>query len=40
MPTYAGGVAAIAAEFAVHGTESDRECLDYVLRRRARGERS
>jgi len=35
MPTYAGGVAAIAAEFAVHGTESDRECLDYVLRRRA-----
>ena len=35
MPTYASGVAAICAEFERAGTDSDRECLHYVLRQRA-----
>ena len=35
MPTYAGGVQAIQAEFAASGTPSDNECLDYILNQRA-----
>jgi hypothetical protein len=35
MPSYATGVAAIAAEFEAHGTETDTECLHYCLRSRA-----
>jgi hypothetical protein len=35
MPTYAAGIEAIVSEFERHGSESDRECVDYVLRRRA-----
>ena len=35
MPPYAEGVMHIAAEIEASGTASDRECLDYVLRRRA-----
>ena len=35
MPTYAEAVRHIADEIEASGTASDRECLDYVLRRRA-----
>ena len=35
MPALGDGVAAIQREFAAHGTDVDRECLDYVLHQRA-----
>ena len=35
MPAYTAGVAAIVKEFAENGTPEDKECLDYVLKKRA-----
>lgn len=35
LPSYADGIEAIAREFAAHGTDEDKECLEYVLHERA-----
>ena len=35
MPSYADGTAAIVREFEASGSDTDRECLHYVLHERA-----